>query len=242
MYLLFKNPGEQRQGIIKRVGDYLEYVVGFLDDSVKDIVPISHLDATIIEDEAVALAWKFVGNYAGYVTVRANTLADNQLNIISSAEPDAIKVKYYLTDDDKINAAKFMKIALRKILDEVYDRRFTQLNLEVSTLEASTWPTQLAEAQAFQIDNSASTPTLTALAEARGITILEMVAKVITATNNYNAQVASMLASKQIVEAEIKSCQTIADLNILIHQRFGYNMPTKQQEALGYQGSSVYNL
>jgi len=242
MYLLFKNPGEQRQGIIKRVGDYLDYVVGFLDDSVKDIVPISHLDATIIEDEAVALAWKFVGNYAGYVTVRANTLADDQLNIISSAEPDAIKVKYYLTDDDKTNAAKFMKIALRKILDEVYDRRLEQLNLEVSTLETKTWAAQLSEAQAFQLDNTKPTPTLDALATARGITVSEMAVKVIAASNNYNAQVANMLASKQTVEAEIKACQNISDLNILIHQRFGYNMPVKQQEALGYQGSSVYNL
>jgi len=242
MYLLFKNLGEQRQGLVKRVGGYLDYVVGFLDDSVKDIVPISHLDATIIDEEAVALAWKFAANYTGYVSVRANTLANDQLDIISSGEPEGTKVKYYLTDDDKTNAAKFMKIALRKILDEVYDRRFAQLNLEVSTLEATTWSTQLAEAQAFQLDNTALTPTLTALATARGITTAEMVNKVITASNNYNAQVASMLAAKQVVEAEIKACQVITDLNVLIHQRFGYNMPVKQQEALGYQGSSVYNL
>ena len=242
MYLLFKNPGEQRQGLVKRVGAYLDYVVGFLNDSVKDIVPISHLDATIIEEEAVALAWKFVANYSGYLSVRAHTLANDQLDIISSAEPDNIKVKYYLTDADKANAAVFMKIALRKILDEVYDRRFEQLNLEVSTLESKTWSVQLAEAQAFQIDNANPTPTLDALAAARGITTPEMAAKVITASNNYNAQVASMLASKQTVETEIKACQNINDLNVLIHQRFGYNMPTKQQEDLGYQGSSVYNL
>ena len=242
MYLLFKNPGEQRQGLVKRVGGYLDYVVGFLDDAVKDIVPISHLDATIIDNEDVALAWKFAGNYSGYISVRSQTLANDQLDIISSTEADGTKVKYYLTDDDKANAAAFMKIALRKILDEVYDRRLEQLNLEVSTLEATTWATQLAEAKAFQLENTNPTPTLDALANARGITIPEMAAKVITASNNYNAQVASMLASKQTVESEIKACQTVNDINVLIHQRFGYNMPAKQQEDLDYQGSSVYNL
>jgi hypothetical protein len=242
MYLLFKNPGEQRQGLVKRVGGYLDYVVGFLDDSVKDIVPISHLDATIIDEEGVALAWKFAGNYSGYISVRSQTLANDQLDIISSTEADGTKVKYYLTDEDKANAAAFMKIALRKILDETYDRRFEQLNLEVSTLEATTWPTQLAEAQALQVNNYAETPTLDALATARGISTPAMAAKVIIASSNYNMQVANMLASKQTVEAEIKACQTVSDLNVLIHQRFGYNMPAKQQEDLGYQGSSVYNL
>ena len=242
MYLLFKNAGDQRQGLVKRVGGYLDYVVGFLDDSVKDIVPIAHLDPTIIADENVALAWKFAGNYSGYLSVRTQTLANDQLDIISSTEPEGTKTKYYLTDDDRANAALFMKIALRKILDEVYDRRFDQLELSVSTLESSTWPSQIAEATAFQADNTVNTPTLTSLAAARGITVAEMATKVITASSNYNAQVASMLAAKQQVETEIKACQAITDLNVLIHQRFGYNMPAKQQEDLGYQGSSMYNL
>jgi hypothetical protein len=242
MYLLFKTAGEQRQGLVKRVGGYLDYVVGFLDDSVKDIVPINHLNPTIIDSEAVALAWKFAGNYSGYISVRAQTLANDQLDIISSTEADGTKVKYYLSDDDRTNAAAFMKIALRKILDEVYDRRFEQLNLNVSTLEATTWPNQLAEARAFQFNSESPTPTLSALAAARGIPVTEMIAKVLWASDTYNAQVASMLASKQGVEAEIKTCQSINDLNVLIHQRFGYNMPAKQQEDLGYQGGSVYNL
>jgi hypothetical protein len=69
-----------------------------------------------------------------------------------------------------------------------------------------------------------------------------MASKVLTAVADYNTQVASMLAAKQQVETEIKACQSITDLNVLIHQRFGYNMPAKQQEDLGYQGSSMYNL
>ena len=83
MYLLFKNVGDQRQGLVKRVGAYLDYVVGFLDDSIKDLVPIAHLNPTIIDNEDVALAWKFTGNYSGYISVRSATLANDQLDIIS---------------------------------------------------------------------------------------------------------------------------------------------------------------
>ena len=243
MYLLFKTVSDLQLGIIKRAGHYLDYVVGYLDDSVKDIVKIDHLNATVFDDENVALAWKFANNYSGYLSVKANTAANEQLNnIVSSAEADAVKVKYYLSDDDKANAVKFMKIVFRKILDEVYDRRMEQLNLQVSALERSTWPQQRAEAEAYQVDNKVSTPMLTALAAARNISVAEMATKVLAAIDTYNTSVATLLANKQTVETEIKNCTTIEDLNILQHTRYGYNMPARQQQDLNWEGGSTYNL
>jgi hypothetical protein len=229
-------------GIIKRTGQWLDFVIGYLDDSVKDVVKIDHLNAVVIEDEAVALAWKFAGNYSGYVSVRANTLTNDQLNIISSVEDQSLKVKYYLTDEDKYNGTKFMKIGLRKFLDEVYDRRLRHVNLGVTDLEQNTWPQQRSEAEAYNLDNAASTPMLDALAAARNITKAEMVQKVLSAIQNYNQQISDLLATKQGIESEIKNCLSMADLNILMHQRFGYNMPAAQQQDLDYQGGSVYNL
>ena len=243
MYLLFKSVQDSQLGIIKRYGHYLDYVIGYLDDSVKDIVEVAHLNPTVIPSQDIADAWKFAGNWTGYLSVKANTAANEQLNnIVSSSEPDAIKVRYYLTDNDKTNAAEFMRIAMRKILDDVYDKRMQLLNLHASALEEASWDDQRTEAFAYVQDNTTPVPTLTVLAAARGITVQEMSTKVVNAVNNYNASIANLLASKQTVESEIKACLTIQDCNLLLHNRYGYTMPYAQQEQLGITTTAMLNL
>jgi hypothetical protein len=69
-----------------------------------------------------------------------------------------------------------------------------------------------------------------------------MANRVISAIAAYNQEVATLLAKKQLVETEIKSCAGIEALNILIHNRFGYNMPANQQQDLGITESSKYDL
>jgi hypothetical protein len=241
MYLLFKTVSDQQLGIVKRAGHYLDYVLGFLDDSVKELVDISHLKATVISDTDVALAWKFAGNYSGYLSVKANTLPEEQLQFLSSMEDETIKAKYYLTDADKNNATKFMKIAMRKIVDEVYDKRLKEIDA-TSQLETTSWAQQRAEAEAYAVDNSSPTPMLTALATARAITTAEMVSKVSTAIDAYNTSIVTMLANKQIIEAKIKNCANLAECNVLLHTNFGYNMPANQQKDLNFTDGAVYNI
>jgi hypothetical protein len=242
MFLIFKTVSEPQLGLVKRVGQYIDYIVGWLDDSVKDLVPIKHLNPTVIDDEDVALAWKFAGNFSGYVSVRVNTLINDQLDIVSSDEPSSVKKKYYLTEKDLENGAKFMKIVLRKMLDEVYDKRLEHLNLGVSTLEFLSWNTQFAEAKQHLETNETNLPMLQSLAEQRNISLTEMANKVVDAKNRFDNQVSILLSKKQLIEKEIRECKDMRDLNVLIHNRFGYNMPVKQQLELGIEESSKYDL
>ena len=242
MFLVFKTVSEPQLGLVKRVGQYIDYIVGWLDDSVKDLVPIKHLNPTIIEDENVALAWKFAGNYSGYVSVRVNTLMNDQLDIVSSYEPSSVKKKYYLTDEDIQNGATFMKIVLRKMLDEVYDKRLEHLNLGVSTLELLSWNTQFVEAKNHLDSNDTNVPMLQSLAEQRNISITEMASKVIDAKIKFDDKISELLSKKQLIEKEIKECKDMKELNVLIHKRFGYNMPVKQQQEMGIEESSKYDL
>lgn len=242
MYLLFKTVSELEMGLVKRAGQYLNYVVGYLDDTVKDIVITEHLNATVIPSKEIAYAWKFAANHTGYVSVRAGTLTNEQLDILTSTEPTGEKVKYWLTDEDKNNALLFMKFALRKILDDVYDKRLLEVKLNVSELEYKTWGIQLSEAQTYSINDNAPTPMLSALAQVRGITLSEMVNKVLSANSSYTIKIAELLAKKQVIEKEIKDCVSTAELNVVIHNRYGYNMPVKQQQEMGITYSSVYNL
>ena len=241
MYILFKTVPSERLGIIQIVGRVLNYAVGHIPDTHVDIAEYNFLKPTVL-DEATASGWKFFALARDYISVRAGTPQNEQLSVAESNEPTGEKVKYYLTDTDKANGAGFMKALMRQILDDVYDKRFTQLNLAASSLEQGTWAQQKAESEAYQANNNTSTPMLSALATARGITVQAMAEKVILAVNKYNQDVSTLLASKQSVEQEIKQCVSIYDCNRLMHNRFDCTMPLLQAQAEGVTTGSKFDL
>lgn len=241
MYILFKTTSSDKLGIIQTVGRVLQYAVGYIPDTHADIADYNFLKPTVL-DEGTAMGWKFFALARDYISVRPATLQNEQLSVAESMEPTGEKVKYYLTDEDKVNAAAFMKALMRQILDDVYDKRFAQLNLNTSILEQGTWAQQRAEAESYQGDNTSPTPMLSTLATARGITLPEMVTKVVQAVNKYNTDVATLLASKQAVEKEIKECVTIKDCNRLMHNRFDCSMPSSQAQEEGVTTSSKFDL
>ena len=240
MYILFKAVSEKQQGIVQTVGRVLTYTVGYLPDTHTDIADYAHLNPRTLT-EPVALAWKFFGAYREYISVRAGSLQNDQLQILATTEATE-KAKYYLTEDDKANTVEFMRELMRKMLDEVYEKRFYGANLPTTTLEGSTWPQQRAEALALQADPNAFVPTLTVLAAVRGITVQEMGQKVLTAIEKFNETIAALLASKQLVELDIKSCKTIADCNRLLHNRFDISVTNDQREDEGITTQSKLDL
>jgi hypothetical protein len=50
MYLLFKSVNDPELGLVKRIGQYQDYVVGYLDDSIKDIAKFEHLNPVILSE------------------------------------------------------------------------------------------------------------------------------------------------------------------------------------------------
>ena len=242
MYILFKSVDERVQRNVQTYGEYLMYTIGYIPETHVDILEYQHLHPTVL-DEPVAKAWKFIGEYRDYITVKDNTVQLEQLDLSNSMEEDVYKQRYYLTTDDIANTVKITQAIMRKILDEVYDKRFIALNAEVSTLESGSWTQQREEAAAYTADNTASCPLLSALATARGITLAEMVTKVNDAIASYNTKVQNLLSAKQTVEAEIKACTSIADCNRLMHNRYDYQMPLQQMiDELGGNQNSTFDL
>lgn len=229
MYLLFKSVNQQQLGIIKVIGSWMDYRVGYLPDSHKEIVEYRHLNARVI-DEEVAWAWLFFGAARTEISVRPATPQNERLQVVNSEEATGEKVKYQLTDADIANTTKLMQEAMYLILDEVFDKRLVQSNIGSSTLEQNSWLQQKTEAQAY-LSGETNLPMLQALADARGITVGEMATKVNDAVLTYNMNIASMLASKQQIETLIKACVTIHDCNRLLHNKFGIEMPVKQRIA-----------
>lgn len=240
MYLLFKSVNQQQLGIIKIIGSWMDYRVGYLPDSHKEIVEYRHLNARVI-DEEVAWAWMFFGAARTSISVRPATPQNERLQVVRSEEPTGEKVKYELTDADVANTTKLMQEAMYLILDEIFDKRLVQMNIGSSTLEQNSWLQQKSEAQAW-LSGETNLPMLQALADARGITVSEMAEKVNAAVAAYNANIASMLASKQQIEVLIKSCVSIYDCNRLLHNRFGIEMPVLQRQAEGIDYSAKFEI
>lgn len=235
MYILFKAVSERQLGIVQTIGRQLLYTVGFIPDTHSDIADFAHLKPKVITED-VALAWKFFGAYRNYISVKAGTAQNEQLQLLNSSEPTGEKAKYYLTEADQANTTAFMKELMLYMLDEVYDKRFIQANLPPSSLEGATWAQQKAEAQAYAADPTASVPMLTSLAEARGITVETMAGKVNAALANFNSTIATLLANKQARQQEIKACASIADCNRVLHRRFDIYMPIAQMQDEGIVG------
>ena len=83
-------------------------------------------------------------------------------------------------------------------------------------VERNTWNSQLAEAQAYLKDHSVETPMLQIISTLRGLTLDEMVNKVILKSNEYQTMVATLIAEKQILESKIQAANTNEELNNLL--------------------------
>jgi hypothetical protein len=233
VYFIFKPQSPTQFSGIERLGQFMQYIVASIPESNKHRLDIENYNATVItEGEAKAIPFVTVG-WQGFVNVRQGSALDQigSTDIFSSLEPnDDTKVTYFLTDDDIINTASLMRRFMRLMLNEYYDLKYTELNLETGALEVATWNQQKLEADAFIADNTASVPMLQALATARGISKLEMANKIITANESYNTSVSSLLSSRQTVEQEIKICDDIRKCNELLHRRFNIAAPMPQRE------------
>lgn len=241
MFLLFKSVSQRDMGIVQRAGGWMDYVIGYLPDTHKDIFDYRSLNPRVL-DEAVANAWMFIDAYKGYISVRSATPQNQLLNVVTSEEADGEKGRYDLTNADIVNTVILIQEILRSKLDEIYDKRLVELKASVSTLELNSWEQQKAEALSYTLDNNATTPLLTALAEAREITVAEMVTKVLSAVEIYNGKVAELLARKQSIEKHIKSCVTIADCHRLMHNRFGISMSVPQMQDEGVETQPNYDI
>lgn len=241
MYLLFKNVDAKQLGSgINVIGTWNNYAIGFVPDTHIDSLEYRHLNAKVI-DEVVAWTWMFFGAFKCSISVRTGTKQNERLQLLSSHEATGEKTKYFLTEEDKSNTTLLMKEIMRMMLDDIFDKRLVQLNVSTSALEAQTWSQQKTEAAAF-LTGETNLPLLQSLANARGITLEEMAGKVNYAIEKYNAQLGVLLSNKQAIEAEIKACESIADCNRLLHNRFEIEMPVIQREEEQISYSAKFDI
>lgn len=99
-----------------------------------------------------------------------------------------------------VDAVKQREIFI-KLVNEERDRRMVAMAAGYTDSERETWPVQVEEAKAVLADANAQTPLLTALAAARGETVPDFAAHVLTLASRFAASTGAIMARARALAA-----------------------------------------
>lgn len=81
--------------------------------------------------------------------------------------------------------------------------------------EVLSWPEQKSEAVAYQQDNSVTTPLLSSMAEARGITLNDLVSRVLANAAAWSTLSGKLIGKRQAYESQIQAAQDIYSVSAI---------------------------
>lgn len=129
------------------------------------------------------------------------------------------------TDDDIVQAIidsyeplLVIRSDAKARLIEQFEEATKELENLYPEIEKRTFIKQENEARAFLLDNTTITPTLTPIATARDITVLEVVNRVILKADEYTLEAATLIGTRQCKEDLIDSendWEVISSINLL---------------------------
>lgn len=107
---------------------------------------------------------------------------------------------------DEAKAAKLSEI------NAVADRAIATLTATYPDREISTFDKQESEARAYAADATASTPLLSALAQARGIPLSDLVGRVLAKADVFAVASGSIIGQRQALEDRLDACTTLEEV------------------------------
>lgn len=107
---------------------------------------------------------------------------------------------------EEVKAAKLSEI------NAAADRAIATLTATYPDREISTFDKQEAEARAYAADPTASTPLLSALAQARGISLPDLVERVLAKADVFAVASGSIIGQRQALEDRLDVCTTVEEV------------------------------
>ena len=210
----------QNPGWLTPFYQYCGYEVAVLEDEMQDLrAELDVMNAEVV-DTTVARASLFADAYRGYIKLKADNQIDDDYPTTYNDDADIEnRTKYDLTDTDRENAVKFNQYIFKRIIRDRYNAKFMELSKPASHVEKASWEQQKSEASAWTADNSASTPMLTTMATARGISVSDLVGKINSKVSAYNSAVATLLGEQKDLEDEVDALDTIAKCHKWRHEK-----------------------
>jgi hypothetical protein len=101
----------------------------------------------------------------------------------------------------------------RAEIDAAYDAALLVITSKYPESERNSWAKQESEARAWTANNSAATPLLTAICTARGITLAQQVAKVITNADAYAQIAGAIIGKRQALISQVDAALNITEID-----------------------------
>ena len=243
IHVLVKQQDASGKGWLESYYGYGAYGVYRIADEHQDM----RLDLDSIGAETLTAAEAksaiFSDAYRGYIKIKTGNAITDDFPEIESDEDVPSSTRYDLTADDIASGLSFNKILFKKyIRDRFNDKAKDIVSARVGDLEQLSFEQQKDEAAAWTADNTASTPMLTTMATARGITVSALVSKINTKVTTYNSAVATKLAEQKVLEDEVDALDTIAKAHKWRHEKLGLTASTEQlaeDSSLGAPASKI---
>lgn len=243
IHVLVKHQDASGKGWLEAYSGYGAYGVYRIVDEHQDM----RLDLDSIGAEtltpAEAKSSIFADAYRGYVKLKQGDAATDDFPEIDSDEDSATSTRYDMTADDIASGLSFNKILFKKyIRDRFNDKAKAISSARYGNLEQQSFEQQKKEAEAWTADNSATTPMLTTLATARGISVSDLVAKINAKVTAYNSAVATLLGEQKVLEDEVDALDTIAKAHEWRHKKLGIAasvQQTNEDASLGAPASKI---
>lgn len=103
---------------------------------------------------------------------------------------------------------------LREI-NNAADKAISELTITYPNREIATFDKQESEARAYAADPTSHTPLLSALAEARGITLDDLVKRVLVKADAFAVASGHIIGTRQALEDHLDACTTIEEVKAI---------------------------
>ena len=245
IHVLVKNQDASGKGWLEAYTAYGAYGVYRIADEYQDLrLDLDSIGAEILTP-AEAKSSIFADAYRGYVKLKAgDAITDDFPVVLSDTDPNApSSERHDMTADEIASGLAFNKLLFKKyIRDRFNDKAKDIVSARYGNLEQQSFEQQKKEAEAWAADNSATTPMLTTLATARGISVSDLVAKINAKVTAYNSAVATLLAEQKVLEDEVDALDTIAKAHEWRHKKLGIAasvQQTNEDASLGAPASKI---
>ena len=109
------------------------------------------------------------------------------------------------------NLTYYYQLAVRTYHTDLLNRIVTPYE----SLERESWPLQQSEAEAWHVDNTANVPLITNIAAARGITLSDLVGKILGNVDLFRQASGTILGKQQAMLDRISAANSLEDLEVI---------------------------
>lgn len=136
------------------------------------------------------------------------------VNAYAKAHPECVTEEQpYVPPVPTFKEAKAAKLSE---INKAADKIMSALISTYPDREISTFDKQEAEARAYMADPEAPTPLLSALAKARGLSMDELVKRVIAKADAFAAASGYIIGQRQALEDQLDACKTLEEVQSIV--------------------------